>query len=201
MSATVGLGEAMYDRARWGGLIRELEEADLLTDGHFAYRSGVHSLRLIDRDRLLSDTHLASRMGYALAKHFFLTRSDVVATPSVWGAGLAQWVGYFLEPRRPVIYARAENGVYYFTPGADYLSGRRVLIVDNLILTGDTITSFVRAVSAAGGTPIGVGALADLSGIEYPIEVIGLLNEYLELFDPQTELQLGAGIPVVDVGY
>jgi orotate phosphoribosyltransferase len=191
----------MYDPARWGGLIRELEEAELISEGHFAYRSGIHSLRLVDRDRLLSDTHLASRMGYALAKRFFLTRSDVVATPSVWGAGLAQWVGYFLEPRRPVIYARNDDGAYAFTPGADFLSGRRVLIVDNLILTGDTITSFVRAITAAGGTPIGIGALADLSGIAFPIEVVGLLNEDLEIFDPRQEPQRGSHRPVTEVGY
>ena len=183
------------------GLIREIEEAGMIAEGRFAYRSGMQSLKLLDRDRLLSDTHLASRLGYSIAKHFFLSRIDVVAAPSIWGAGLAQWVAYFLEPRRPVIYARYYDDGYHFTPGREHLDGRRVLVIDNLILTGGTIQDFVQAISAAGGTPVSVAALADLSGLEYPIDVYGLLNEVLELFDPSNPPVHAAGIDVVEVGY
>ena len=183
------------------GLIREIEEAGMVSEGRFAYRSGMQSLKLLDRDRLLSDTHLASRLGYGLAKQFFLTRVDVVAAPSIWGAGLAQWVAYFLEPRKPVIYARFHDDGYQFTPGPEYLDGKRVLVIDNLILTGSTIQDFVQAISAAGGTPIAIGALADLSGLEYPIEVHGLLNSVVELFDPSNPPVHAAGIEVVEVGY
>ncbi len=134
------------------------------------------------------------RLGYALAKHFFLSRIDVVAAPSIWGAGLAQWVAYFLEPRRPVIYARHnDDGGYYFTPGPEYLDGKRVLIIDNLILTGGTIQEFRSCDSAAGGTPVSVGALADLSGLDYPINVYGLLNDVLGLFDPERSSGPGSG--------
>ncbi|MEZ4520447.1 MAG: hypothetical protein R3A46_02225 [Thermomicrobiales bacterium] len=158
---------------RTHALIKEIEEAGMIKDGRFAYRSGMQSLKLLDRDRLLSDTHLASRLGYSLAKQFFLTRVDVVAAPSIWGAGLAQWVAYFLQPRRPVIYARQNDDGYKFTPGPEYLDGKRVLIIDNLILTGATIQNFLQAITAVGGTPMAVGALADLSGLEYPIEILG----------------------------
>lgn len=183
------------------GLVRELEEAGMIQDGHFAYRSGMHSLRLLDRDRLLSDTHLASRLGYALAKQFFLTRIDVVAAPSIWGAGLAQWIGYFLRPRRPVIYARQENGEYFFTPGDTFIEGQRILVVDNLILTGTTMQQFIHALTARGGIPAGVATLANLSGLEYPIRVVGLLNEELEIFSPQEEPDKVAGSDAIEVGY
>ncbi len=183
------------------GLIREIEEAGMVTEGRFAYRSGMQSLKLLDRDRLLSDTHLASRLGYALAKEFFLTRVDVVASPSIWGAGLAQWVAYFLEPRKPVIYARGKGDGYEFTPGPESLDGKRVLVIDNLILTGGTIQHFVQEITAVGGTPIAIGALADLSGLEYPIEVHGLLNNVVELFDPSNPPAHAAGLEVTEVGY
>jgi orotate phosphoribosyltransferase len=187
------------DRSR--GLVREINEAGLLSEGRFAYRSGMQSLRLLDRDRLLSDTHLASRLGYALAKEFFLTRSDVVAAPSIWGAGLAQWVAYFLEPRRPVIYARNGDRGYHFTPGPEYIDGKRVLVIDNLILTGSTMQDFVQAITSVGGTPIAVGALADLSGLEFPIRVTGLLNDVLDIFHPDNPPPHAAGIEIIEVGY
>lgn len=184
------------------GLIRDVAEAGLLSEGHYEFRSGRHALRLLDRDRLLSDTQLASRMGYAISRHFFLNRIDVVAAPSVWGAGLAQWVGFFLEPRRPVVYSLHEGRAFTFADAArEQIEGKRVLVVDNLILTGQTLTDFVQAVAAAGGTPIGIAALADLSGVSFPIPALGLLNDSLDLYDAADCPACRRGEPLERPGY
>jgi hypoxanthine phosphoribosyltransferase len=81
------------------------------------------------------------------------------------------------------------------------IDGKRVLIVDNLILSGKTIQDFVRIVSSSGGTPIGIAALADLSGIEFPIPAVGILNDWLDIYDPKREPERGEGLPVTQVGY
>src|SRR5918994_2273248 len=91
-------------------ILEHLKRNRLLREGHFVYRSGRHSAALLDRDRLLADPAAASRMGYALAKRFFIDHIETVAAPSIWGAGLAQWVAYFLEPRAKVVYATPRNG-------------------------------------------------------------------------------------------
>ncbi|HEX5165558.1 MAG TPA: hypothetical protein VFV93_09195 [Thermomicrobiales bacterium] len=192
----------MVQAERMNGLIRDVDEAGFLSEGHFAFRSGQHALRLLDRDRLLCDTQLASRMGYAMAKHFFLSRIDIVAAPSVWGAGLAQWVGYFLDPRRPVIYPIPANGHYTFSDSSkEMIDGKRVLVIDNLILSGKTAQELVQTITANGGTPIGIGALADLSGIDFPIAVHGLLNEHLTIHAPDGCPACAAGMPLTEVGY
>lgn len=189
----------MVQTIRMSGLIEEVRAAGFLTEGHFKFRSGMHSTVLLDRDRLLSDTHLASRMGYAIAKHYFLNRADVVATPSVWGAGLAQWVGYFLEPRRPVIYPT--RGLELSDVAKEQINGKRVLVIDNLVLSGKTMQEFVQAVARAEGMPLGVGTLADFSGIDFPIPVFGLLNDSLGVFNPAECPACAAGIAAVEVGY
>jgi orotate phosphoribosyltransferase len=192
----------MAHAERMHGLIREVYDAGLISEGNFEFRSGMRSRKLLDRDRLLSDTQLASRLGYAIAKHFFLNRIDVIATPSVWGAGLAQWVGFFLDPRRSVVYPTpSTNGVTLSDSATEMIDGKRVLIVDNLILSGKTIQDFVRIVSSSGGTPIGIAALADLSGIEFPIPAVGILNDWLDIYDPKREPERGEGLPVTQVGY
>jgi orotate phosphoribosyltransferase len=191
----------MVVSSRTNQLFQDLNAAGLISNGHFAFRSGMHTLKLLDRDRLLSDPQLASRMGYALAKHFFLLRVDYVATPSIWGAGLAQWVGYFLEPRRPIVYSTVKDGEIRFSTGSETLDGKRVLVIDNLILTGNTMTEFVRSLTAAEATPIAVGALADLSGVDFPIQIFGLLNDYLDVFDPAANPEIGKNIPVTEVPY
>ncbi len=76
-----------------------------------------------------------------------------------------------------------------------------MLIIDNLILTGATIADFVQAVSAAGGIPVAIGTLADLSGLDYPIRVFGLLNDVVELFHPDNPPPHAQGIAVTEVGY
>lgn len=192
----------MAQSERMHGLIAEIKDAGFITEGHYAFRSGMHALSLLDRDRLLSDTHLSSRMGYAIARHFFLNRVEVVAAPSVWGAGLAQWVGFFLEPRRPVVYATPSNGGQAFSEtAAEAINGKRVLVIDNLILTGRTTQEFVRLIARAGGVPIGVGALADFSGTEIPIPVFGLFNECLAICHPQECPACQAGEALTEVGY
>ena len=45
-----------------------LEDGNMLREGHFSFRSGVHATALIDRDLLLADPGTASRFGYTIAK-------------------------------------------------------------------------------------------------------------------------------------
>lgn len=160
-------------------LVSYLKNDRLLREGHFSYRSGRHSAALLDRDRLLADPAAASRMGYALAKAFFTSKIDTVAAPSIWGAGLAQWVGYFLEPRAKVVYSTPlPDGTRCIAENLhDLIDGRRTLLIDNLLLSGDTIQQFDSDITALGGEVLGIGCL--WSGSDEEINghrVHGLLN-------------------------
>ncbi len=167
-------------------ILDHLKRNRLLREGHFVYRSGRHSAALLDRDRLLADPAAASRMGYALAKRFFIDHIETVAAPSIWGAGLAQWVAYFLEPRAKVIYAtpQAEGGFRIAEGLTDLVEGRRVLLVDNLIISGETLGRFDAVVEELGGEVIGIGTLWD--GADEFIRghgVVGLLNILYPAYD------------------
>jgi orotate phosphoribosyltransferase len=169
--------------------IYEYLRADrLLVDGHFAFRSGRHSTALLDRDRLLADPGAASRMGYALAKHFFTSHIETVAAPSIWGAGLAQWVAYFLEPRAKVVYATPKDGVPTIAGNLhDLISGRRVLLVDNLVISGETIARFAELLVGHDGDVIGLGTLWNSSDPVIAGHVVfGLLNAGIEAYTPDT---------------
>jgi orotate phosphoribosyltransferase len=155
-----------------------LSRDGLLRRGHFRFRSGRHSSVLLDRDRLLADPVAASRMGYALAKRFFTEHVETVASPSIWGAGLAQWVAYFLDPKAKVVYAtRRDDRVAIAENLAGLIDGRRVLVVDNLVISGETLVGFTRTIREQGGEIVGLGTLwnsAEPRIAELP--VFGLLN-------------------------
>lgn len=151
----------------------------LLREGHFEFRSGRHSSALLDRDRLLADPHIASRMGYVLAKAFFTDKIDTVAAPSIWGAGLAQWVAYFLDPRAKVVYATPmKNGKRRIADNLHSLiTNQRVLVVDNVIISGETISGFATGIEELGGEIIGIGTIWDLADHHLGgHEVFGLLD-------------------------
>src|SRR5215210_8522342 len=137
-------------------IVDDLKREHLLKEGHWSFLYGGHSRGLIDRDHLLSDPVAASHMAYALAKQFFTDHIETVATPSIWGAGLALLVGGFLDPKAKVAYA---------TPGAegpriasqieDLVRGKRVLLVDNIIRSGETMARFGELIEGLEGEIIG----------------------------------------------
>lgn len=92
-------------------------------------------------------------MGYALAKAFFIEKVDVVASPSIWGGGLAPWVAYFLEPsasgstrHRELLAISTSPPISPASNLTGLIDGKRVLLVDNIMLSGRTMETFSAAV-------------------------------------------------------
>lgn len=151
----------------------------LLREGHFEYRSGRHTSILIDRDHLLTNTEVGSRMGYAIAKAVFTDKIHTVVTPSIWGVALAQWVAYFLQPRARVVHAAdGKDGSLRIAENLhNLITRKRVLLVDNIIVSGETLNRFSDVVEELGGEIIEIATLWNLADPEidgYP--VFGLLD-------------------------
>ncbi len=157
----------------------------LMREGHFAYPSGRHSAVLLDFDLLLADPGVSSRMGYALAKAWFTAKIDTVAAPSIWGAGLAQWVAYFLEPRAKVVYATPlPDGSQQVEPNLLHLvDQRRILLIDNVIRSGQTVQGFSAEIAALGGEVLGIGCLWGGAELDIEHDVVGLLNDRYPTWD------------------
>src|SRR5215218_8306498 len=137
-----------------------LERGNMLREGHFSFRSGAHATALIDRDLLLADPATASRFGYTIAKAFFTDHVDTVATPSIWGAGLAQWVGYFLEPKASVVDATLDgNDLLIAEKLIPFIENKRVLLVDNMVLSAKTMTRFLHLIRELNAVPVGIATL------------------------------------------
>ena len=107
-----------------------------------------------------------------------------MATPSIWGAGLALLVGGFLDPKAKVAYATpSEDGPTLAPQIEDLVRGKRVLLVDNIIRSGETMTRFDELVERLGGEVIGIATLWNLAGPEIAGHaVFGLLNSDYEVY-------------------
>ena len=165
-------------------IVADLKRENLLKEGHWAFQHGSHSAGLIDRDHLLSDPVTASHLAYAIAKQFFTDHIETVATPSIWGAGLALLIGGFLDPKAKVAFATPGDAGLTIAPQIeDLVRGKRLLLVDNITRSGETIRRLMHLVTALDGEIIGLATLWNLSHDEidgYPI--FGLLNGDYEVY-------------------
>jgi orotate phosphoribosyltransferase len=184
-------------------IVKAIKANGLLREGHFAYRSGQHSACLVDRDQLLTEPEFASHLGYAMAKQFFTDRINTVATPSIWGAGVAQWIAYFLEPRARIVHATPIDGHPTVAPILEGLvRDKRLLLCDNLVMTGATMGDFIRVIESLGAHIVGIATIwnshePEING--YP--VFGLLNSLYDSQSPESCELCARGVPIEHIPY
>ena len=180
-----------------------LDRGNMLREGHFAFRSGAHTTALIDRDLLLADPGTASRFGYTIAKAFFTDHVDTVATPSIWGAGLAQWVGYFLEPKANVVDATLiGNDLLIADKLVPFIENKRVLLVDNMVLSGKTMTRFLHLIRELNAVPVGIATLWCAGQTEIGgVPVTSILNMFFPAHRPEECPACSEGLAVQAVDY
>ncbi len=125
------------------------------------------------------DPGLMDACGRELARRFAATRPTKVLTAEI--SGIAPAVATGLHLGVPVVYARksrpvtmpdevfltlspshTKGGSVELVVSPEYLgSAERVLIVDDFLATGATISGLARLARAAGATVVGVGALIE----------------------------------------
>ena len=167
-------------------ILADLKRDRLVREGHWVYNTGRHSAGLLDRDHLVTDPVAVGHMSYAIAKRYFVDHVETVASPSIQGAGLALWVAHFLDPKARVVPANETAAGPAVPPGLDDLiRDKRVLLVDNLVATGDSMLALVRSVEERGGYVVGMATLWNIGepSIE-GIPVFGLLNTAYDVLPP-----------------
>jgi len=163
------LRQSTLDQFKRDGLVRE---------GHFGFSSGRHSAALLDMAYLTTDPAAVGHMAYGIAKHYFSDHVQTVASPSIQGAGLALWVANFFDPKARVVSAELADEVPYIPEHlSDLIRGKRVLIVDDIIVNGDLVLPLKASVLALGGEVVGIASLWNVGEDDHGgTEVFGLLN-------------------------
>jgi orotate phosphoribosyltransferase len=145
--------------------------------GHFRLESGYHTDLWLTLDGLFVDPAAAAPLVDALARKLAAYDPAAICGSLVGGAFLAQALAasmgldfYFTEP----IATPLSQGLFtadYRLPAvlARRICGVRAGVVDDVISAGSSARATVRAVRAAGGEVVAVGALMTLgsAGVDY----------------------------------
>ena len=148
------------------GRIGLFEQTTALLSGHFILTSGLHAQNYVAKRRLYTHPFKVSSLCREIAERFKDEGVEAVVSPAVGGVALSQWVAYHLtELTGRFVFAVFAEKVgdkkeFSFSEGCgDFLVGKRVLVVDDVLTSGGSIDAVRKAVTDAGGIVIGVGVL------------------------------------------
>ena len=137
-----------------------------LTNDHFVLSSGRHTQEYVEKALATTEPAFTEGLGDVIAKHFAEEPIDLVLTTG-YGASLLGHCVARAHPLRPrFIYANKQrNGsgasqVVLPREFRQYFVGNpKVLVVEDIVTTGETVKGLIKLVKSLGGTVVGIGTL------------------------------------------
>jgi len=134
----------------------------VFTDSHFVGTSGRHMATYVNKDALYPHTIETSRMGELFAQKNKDLDIDVVAAPALGGIILSTWTAYHLTKLKGkeilgIYTEKSPDNDQILTRGYDKLvTGKNILVIEDLATTGGSVKKVVNRIKSAGGTVVGV---------------------------------------------
>ncbi len=163
-------------------------------DSHIILPNGSHTRIYLDKSAVVANPLVLDTLGGFLG-HLFAHDSVriVVSTTGcaeAFGKVVARWLSIIeLVDVRYVSAIEADDGTFSFTAeDAARITGRRVLIVEDIITFGNAVQNLLTAVEKVGGHVIGIGAVWNrgpmgAEGLEVPLR--SLINIPAEVYHPE----------------
>lgn len=153
-------------------LLRKIDA--IIIDSHIIYTSGKHGSVYINKDALYPHTLETSKVGKMFTDKFKKYKIDVVVAPAVGGTILSQWTAYYLSKlkKKDILgtYTEKDKGTtssaseseQIFRRGYDkYITGKNILVLEDLTTTGLSVKKVVDVVKKAGGKVVAVGVMVN----------------------------------------
>lgn len=193
-------------------VLEVLQKSGSFRAGHFVFTSGRHSDTYVNKDALYTYTHDTSHLCKEMAERFKDAKVDAVIGPAVAAAILAQWTAYHLTDMAGheifATYADKDGqGGFIIKRGYDkLLTGKNVLVVEDLTTTGGSIQKVVAAAKLVGANVIGVCVLCNRGRVTAEMagapRLDSLLNVELDSWDAEDCDLCKREIPVnTDIGH
>jgi len=142
--------------------MRMLNQAGVLKDGHYILTSGRHAAQCIQCAKLFEDAARTGEICAYLADAFKDKGIDVVLGPAIGGIIPAYEISRLLRARNS--FCERDSSGMSLRRGFYVGPGERVLIAEDVITTGGSVSATIRLIEQLGGIAAGVCAIVDLSG-------------------------------------
>lgn len=175
-------------------LLKLLEEAGAVRQGHFELSSGLHSATYIQCALVLQHPRQAEQLGRALAQEFTDLNPACVVSPALGGVIIGHEVARALGVRA-IFVERDRSGQMALRRGFEINSAERVLVVEDVWTTGGSTRETIGVVEQSGGLAIAAGAIIDRSSgrLELNIPARALLDLAVPSYEPDDCPQCRSG--------
>lgn len=161
-----------HDESRRQALAKLQETEVLMRHGHFDYGNGFHGRVYLNPHQLFKYPSTIWRLAQDLLDVLpgqLLEQTDVVAGPATGGALLAHTLAGLLDGRRALTHPPCSFAPFTTVDGdpvlkrfyAEQMSGRRVMLADDVRNTGKTFEQCAALVGDAGGTVLATVEIFD----------------------------------------
>jgi orotate phosphoribosyltransferase len=173
------------------------------TGDHFLLPSGHHAPEFIDKALVTTEPSFTEGLGDIIAMHFAPWPADVVLSTGPGALILAHCVARALSSRPILVYAtKGFTGRGRRVQLPDEFTrfvrkGSKVLVVEDLITTGETIRLLIQMVEAAGGAVVGIGCLWQrATKIDLGKDVFSLVKRDFPTYEPGSCPLCARGLPL-----
>jgi orotate phosphoribosyltransferase len=150
-------------------LLSIFRDSEALLEGHFQLTSGLHSDRYFQCAKVLQYPHYTELLCGELAAQFRTAGINVVIAPALGGIVVGQEVGRQLRAR--TLFAERKEGVMQIRRGFRIDPGENVLVCEDVVTTGGSVSEVIALVRESGGKISGVAYIVDRSGGKVKFDV------------------------------
>ncbi len=178
--------------------IRSLfERYDAVRSGHFVLSSGRHSEVYVQCARVLEHPSVGRSLGSALASRF-PQGASVVLSPAVGAILIGSAVAEAINAR--FVFAERAEGALALRRGQHIEARESVLVVEDVVTTGESARECVELARAAAATVVGVGSLVDRTHAAPPFRLESLMRVAATSYQPADCPACARGIPTDSPG-
>lgn len=149
-------------------LLDELTDCGAHQRGHFLLSSGLHSGDYLQCALYLAHPRRAARAGELLAGAIsnLGLKPEIIISPAMGGLIIGHETARFLD--LPFIFTERAEGEMVLRRGFGLESGKRAVVVEDVVTTGRSTREVVAILDALGADVIGVASVVNRSGRPQP---------------------------------
>lgn len=178
------------------------EKSGALLNGHFLLTSGLHSPVYWEKTLVIQYPEYTEKLCKMIAGHYRDAGAAVVAGPTTPGIILSYVTAKHLGVRAVFAEKDEAAGGRIFRRGFEIRPGEKVLVVDDVMTTGGSVSEVIAAVKKIQGEVVGVGVLVLRSAKEpdFGVPFYACLQTDVVTYPPDNCPLCKQGVPLVKRG-